>query len=42
MALGEMAQIVLSSQRVVPRALEQAGYLFRYLTLADALAALYL
>lgn len=42
MALGEMSQIVLSSQRVVPRALEHAGYDFRYLRLADALAALYL
>ena len=42
MALGEMARIVLSSQRVVPRALEQAGYVFRYPGLADALAALYL
>lgn len=42
MALGEMAQIVLSSQRVVPRALEQAGYVFRYPRLPDALAALYL
>ncbi|MBA3973468.1 MAG: TIGR01777 family protein [Candidatus Solibacter sp.] len=41
-ALGEMSQIVLSSQRVAPRALERAGYEFRYLRLADALAALYL
>lgn len=42
LALGEMSQIVLSSQRVAPRALEQAGYEFRYSRLAEALAALYL
>lgn len=42
MALGEMAQIVLSSQRVVPLALEKAGYSFRYPRLVDALSALYL
>lgn len=42
LALGEMSQILLSSQRVVPRALERAGYKFRYPGLADALTALYL
>jgi len=40
LAMGEAAQIVLSSQRVAPRAALNAGFRFRYPALADALRAL--
>jgi len=36
-ALGEMAEIVLASQRVLPRALERAGYQFQHPSLDSAL-----
>ena len=36
--LGEMAEMLLHGQRVVPAAAEAAGYRFRYRTLGDALA----
>ncbi|HEX9007295.1 MAG TPA: DUF1731 domain-containing protein, partial [Bacteroidota bacterium] len=35
--LGEMADTVLDSERLVPAALQQAGYRFRYPDLASAL-----
>lgn len=35
---GEMAEVVLASQRVLPNALEEAGYKFKYPDLANALA----
>jgi len=38
-ALGEFATVVLSSQRVIPDKLVQAGYHFLYPTLPDALKA---
>jgi hypothetical protein len=41
MLLGEMSQIVLASQRVVPRALVQSGYQFRFPELREALADLF-
>jgi uncharacterized protein (TIGR01777 family) len=37
--LGEMAQMLLTGQRVVPRAAVQAGYAFRHPDVAGALAA---
>ena len=37
--LGEMADMVLTGQRVVPEAAQRAGYAFRYPDLAPALAA---
>ncbi len=41
MALGEMAdELLLHGQRVVPRALQEAGFEFRYNTLAEALPKL--
>lgn len=40
LALGEMADVVLASQRVVPAKLLAAGFEFRYPLLEDALAAL--
>jgi uncharacterized protein len=41
LALGEMADaLLLSSQRVVPGALEKIGYLFLHADLNSALAAL--
>ena len=40
LALGEMADaLLLSSQRVVPRALEKTGYQFLHADLPPALAA---
>lgn len=39
-AMGEAAEIVLSSQRVMPRAALNAGFRFRYGHVADALRAL--
>jgi NAD dependent epimerase/dehydratase family enzyme len=36
----ERAQIVLSGQRVLPRALERAGFTFRFPHLRDALSDL--
>jgi NAD dependent epimerase/dehydratase family enzyme len=38
--MGEMAALLLSSQRVLPNALIAAGYQFRFATLAAALADL--
>jgi hypothetical protein len=38
LALGEMADMVLTGQRAVPAAAEEAGYRFRYRGLGDALA----
>jgi uncharacterized protein (TIGR01777 family) len=40
LAFGEMAEeVLIAGQRAYPRALERAGYAFRYSVLADALAA---
>jgi hypothetical protein len=41
LAMGEMAEIVLASQRVLPRVLMQSGYQFRYPNLETALAGLF-
>jgi len=38
LALGEMSEVVLSGQRVVPLRLQQSGYRFRYPLLAGALS----
>lgn len=38
LALGEMAEMLLTGQRAVPTAADQAGYRFRYRSLGDALA----
>ena len=40
MMYGEMAQVVLASQRVVPEATQRAGYTFQYPELRDALEAI--
>lgn len=40
MMLGEMAAIILSSQRVIPRKLLEAGYLFRHTDLSRAFEAI--
>lgn len=40
-ALGEVASLVTTGQRVLPRVAEQHGFVFRYPRLADALADLY-
>jgi len=40
LALGEMAELLLEGQSVVPKAALDAGYDFRFATLAQALAAL--
>jgi uncharacterized protein (TIGR01777 family) len=37
--IGEFAEILLSSQRAIPRVLQQAGYRFKYPDLRSALAA---
>lgn len=37
---GELASVLLSSQRVVPRVAEKTGYRFRYSTLDEALRAI--
>ncbi|HEX3956592.1 MAG TPA: TIGR01777 family oxidoreductase [Trebonia sp.] len=39
LALGEMSTELLTSARVLPRRLEEAGYQFRYLTVGATLAA---
>ena len=36
-ALGEMADMILTGQRVVPKKLAEAGYTFRYATVGAAL-----
>ena len=38
LALGEMAEMLLTGQRVLPAGAEAAGYRFRYRSLGDALA----
>ena len=38
-ALGEMASMLLTGQRVVPSAAEKRGYRFRYANLREALQA---
>jgi len=40
LAMGEMATVVLTGQRVVPRAAQAAGFPFRYVDLAPALTSL--
>jgi len=37
--VGEMAEVILSSQRVMPRVAERTGHRFRYPSLAEALRA---
>ena len=39
LAVGGFAEVLLGSQRVVPRAAERAGYAFHYTSLVDALEA---
>ena len=39
LALGEAAVELLTSARVLPRGLQEAGYEFRYPTLPEALSA---
>jgi hypothetical protein len=39
LALGEMAQMLLTGQRVVPAAAEKLGFQFRYPHLQEALEA---
>jgi uncharacterized protein (TIGR01777 family) len=39
--MGEMADVLFHSQRVVPKAVLQSGYVFRHPALADALEALF-
>jgi NAD dependent epimerase/dehydratase family enzyme len=39
LALGEMSSELLTSARVLPRRLTEAGYEFRHLTISAALAA---
>jgi NAD dependent epimerase/dehydratase family enzyme len=41
LVLGELAEAVLTGQRMVPRKLQEAGFEFRYPTLEQALAAIY-
>jgi len=38
MALGEMSELLLGSQKVLPAAAEKAGYRFRFPRLDEALA----
>jgi uncharacterized protein (TIGR01777 family) len=40
LAVGEFAEVLLASQRVVPRVAEQTGYVFQYPELAGALQAI--
>ena len=40
LALGEMADILLASQRVIPKVAQQSGYKFKFQTLRPALEAL--
>lgn len=37
LAMGEMAELLLASQRAIPQQLQQAGFIFRYATLQPAL-----
>ena len=39
MALGDMAEMLLTGQRVIPAVAEKSGYRFRYPTLEPALQA---
>lgn len=39
LALGEFADVLLASQRVLPRMVEEAGFEFRYKTIDAALSA---
>jgi uncharacterized protein (TIGR01777 family) len=39
LALGEMAQMLLTGQRVIPAAADKLGFQFRYLHLQEALEA---
>lgn len=41
MMLGEVAEIILTGQRVVPRALQKAGFTFKHAEVGPALAALF-
>jgi len=38
LALGEMAEMILTGQRAVPQKVTESGYVFRYPTLAGALS----
>jgi NAD dependent epimerase/dehydratase family enzyme len=38
--LGEMSDMLLTGQRVVPQKLQEAGYIFRYSKLDEALTAI--
>jgi hypothetical protein len=40
LALGEMASMLVGSQRAIPQAAEQAGFHFRFTEIAAALAAI--
>jgi NAD dependent epimerase/dehydratase family enzyme len=40
LAVGEFAQVLLASQRVVPRVAEQTGYQFRFPELSGAFQAI--
>jgi NAD dependent epimerase/dehydratase family enzyme len=39
LAFGEMSEVLIASQRVVPTVAEQSGYVFRYADLGSALEA---
>ena len=41
LTFGEMSEILLASQRVLPREAEAAGFIFRYPRIAEALGALF-
>jgi uncharacterized protein (TIGR01777 family) len=41
LALGEMAEMILTGQRMVPKRVVEAGYVFRYPTLEDALGEIF-
>ncbi len=40
MMFGEMAEVILASQRVIPEATQRSGYQFHYPDLDAALASL--